>query len=182
MNPPKYTEYDYINFLTATPKAYSCIEAGRVLPDSETRPSHDSINRLLHRIPADAASLREESLQFANRTYGVLVLDDSTLDKPYALKIEPVTRHQSGKHHRVVNGINLVSLLWTDGDAHIPCDFRIYHKTGDGKTKNDHFCDMLFKAEIRGFEPECILSDSWYSGLKNLKIIDSYDWHWLTRL
>lgn len=181
MNPPKYTEYDYINFLTATPKTYSCTEAERVQPDSETRPSHDSINRLLHRIPANAASLREESLQFVNRTDGVLVPDDSTLDKPYAQKIELVTRHWSGKHHRVVNGINLVSLVWTDGDAHIPCDFRIYYKTGDGKTKNDHFCDMLFKAKIRGFEPECILFDSWYASLKNLRTIDSYGWFWLTR-
>ncbi len=121
MNPPKCAEYDYINFLTATPKTYSCTEAERVLPNSETGPSHDSINRLLHRIPADAASLREESQQSVSQTDGVLVLDDSTLDKPYALKIEMVTRHQSGKHHRVVNGINLVSLLRTDGDAHIPC-------------------------------------------------------------
>ena len=181
MNPPKCNEYDYINFLTAAPKVYTCTEAERVQPDYEKGPSHDSINRLLHRLPANAASLREESLQFIKQNEGVLVLDDSTLDKPYARKIELVTRHWSGKHHRVVSGINLVSLLWTDGDAHIPHDFRIYHKAGDGKTKNDHFSDMLFKAKIAGFSPECILFDSWYSGLKNLKIISSYGWHWLTR-
>jgi len=73
-------------------------------------------------------------------------------------------------------------LLWTDGDAHIPCDFRICYKTGDGKTKNDHFCDMLFKAKVRGSEPEYILSDSWYASLKNLRTIDSYGWSWMTRL
>ena len=98
----------------------------------EKGPSHDSINRLLHRLPASATSLREESLQFIDRNSGVLVIDDSTPDKPYALKTEPVTRHWSGKHKKVVNGINQVSLLWTDGDAHIPCDFRVYNKTGDG--------------------------------------------------
>ncbi|MDM8556774.1 hypothetical protein QUF75_18770 [Desulfococcaceae bacterium HSG7] len=132
MNPPKYNEYDYINFLTATPRTYSCTEAERVQPDREKCPSHDSINRLLHRIPADTSSLREESLQFVKKNKGVPVPDDSTPDKPYALKIELVTRHQSGKCHRVVSGINPVSLIWTDGDAHIPCDFRIYHKAGDG--------------------------------------------------
>ncbi|MDM8557148.1 hypothetical protein QUF75_20700 [Desulfococcaceae bacterium HSG7] len=41
---------------------------------------------------------------------------------------------------------------------------------------------MLFKAKVAGFSPEYILSDSRYSGLKNLKIIDSYGWHRLTRL
>ena len=42
---------------------------------------------------------------------GILVIDDSTLDKPYARKMELVTRHWSGKHHAVVSGINLITLL-----------------------------------------------------------------------
>ena len=52
----------------------------------------------------------------------MLVLDDSTLDKPYARDIALVGRHWSGKHHAVVQGIGRVSLLWTDGDRHNPCD------------------------------------------------------------
>lgn len=47
---------------------------------------------------------------------GILVFDVSTLDKPYARQIELVTRSWSGKHHAVVQGINLMTLLWTDGD------------------------------------------------------------------
>ncbi len=181
MNPSKCNEYDYINFLTATPRTYSCTEAERVLPDQEKGPSHDSICRLLHRIPADAASLREEAALSADGK-GILIADDSAPDWPYALKIEPVTRHQSGKHHKAVKGINLITLLQSDGDAHIPCDCRIYDKVGDGKTKNDHFSDMLFKAEIRGYEPECVLSDSWHAGLKNLKTVNSHGWFQMTRL
>ena len=45
---------------------------------------------------------------------GILVLDDTTLDKPYAEKIDLVTPHWSGKHHDVVLGINLITTLWTD--------------------------------------------------------------------
>lgn len=182
MNPPKCNEYDYINFLTATPKVYSCTEAGKVQPDHENAPSHDSFNRLLHRIPANAASLREEAFPFVTVGKGVLIVDDSTLDKPYAQKIGLVTQHWSGKHHRVVRGINLITLLWSDGDAHIPCDYRIYDKAGDSKTKNDHFSDMLFKAKIRGYEPEYILFDAWYASLKNLKTVHNYGWFWMTRL
>jgi putative transposase len=39
---------------------------------------------------------------------GLLILDDSTLDKPYANKIDLVVRHWSGKHHAVVRGIHLI--------------------------------------------------------------------------
>ncbi len=181
MNPPKCNEYGYINFLTASPKAFSCTEAERVQPDQENGPSHDSFNRLLYRLPANAAALREESSRFVSYGKGVLVLDDSTLDKPYARNIGLVTKHWSGKHHRVVKGINIITLLWSDGDARIPCDYRIYNKIQDGRTKNDHFCDMLLKAKIRGFEPECVLFDSWYAGLKNLKTIRDFGWIWMTR-
>jgi hypothetical protein len=181
MNPPKFTEEDYINFLVASPKIFTCTEAERVQSGQENAPSHDSVNRLLHRLKASAAGLRNETLPFAGLKNGVLILDDSTLDKLYAQHIELVCRHWSGKHHSVVKGINLLTLLWTDGDARIPCDYRIYSKTQDGKTKNDHFSDLLYKAKIRGFEPSCVLFDSWYAGLNNLKIIRKYGWHWLTR-
>jgi hypothetical protein len=80
---------------------------------------------------------------------GFLVLDDTTLDKPYAQKMELVTYHWSGKHQKVVKGINLLTLLWTDGKALIPCDFRVYDKPIDGNTKNEKFLEMLQKARDR---------------------------------
>lgn len=61
----------------------------------------------------------------------MLVVDDSTLDKPYAQKMDLVQRHWSGKHHAVVEGINLSTLLWTDRDCHVPVDYRVYDKVGD---------------------------------------------------
>jgi hypothetical protein len=181
MNPPKCGEYDYIDFLTATPNAYSCTEAEKVQPDQENGPSHDSINRLLHGMPASASSSREEASLFVDGK-GVPVVDDSTLDKPYAQKTELVTPHRSGRRHEVVRGINPITPLRSDGDAHIPCDYRIYDKAGDGKTKNDHLSDMLFKARIGGYEPEHVLFDSWRSGLENPKTIDNHGWFRLTRL
>jgi putative transposase len=115
------------------------------------------------------------------RDDGVLIADDSTLDKPYARYIELVTRHWSGKHHAVVLGINLVSLLWADGDRHIPCDYRVYN-TADGLTKNDHFQAMMRTAHECGFQPRCVVFDGWYSSLDNLKLIRALGWTWLTRL
>ena len=113
---------------------------------------------------------------------GFLVIDDSTLDKPYAKNMDLVYHQWSGKEHRLVNGINICTLLWTDGSAIIPVDFRIYDIDTDGKTKNDHFRDMLRKAKERSFRPRIVLFDSWYASVDNLKTIRKSGWHWLTRL
>lgn len=55
--------------------------------------------------------------------------------------------------------MNLLTLLWTDGNAAIPCDCRLYDKPQEaeiakawtGKTKNDHFLEMLNVAKERSF-------------------------------
>ncbi len=126
--------------------------------------------------------LWEEAQSHVTVDTGLLIIDDTTLDKPYARTIELVRRHWSGKHRRVVPGINLVTLLWSDGNACIPCDYRLYDKPRDGATKNDHFHTMLTTAFERGFVPRLVAFDSWYSSLANLKLIRSYGWHWLTQL
>lgn len=182
MNPPKYQAIDYINFLMATQKAYSCSEAEKVQPEGENKPAHDAINRLLHRLEPTSEQLWQEAQGLIESNQGILVLDDTLLDKFYAKRMDLVTRQWSGKHKRVVKGINLTSLLWTDGDKHIPCDYRLYEKAVDGATKNDHFRDMIKIAHQRGFQPECVAFDSWFSALANLKLINSYGWTWLTRL
>ena len=182
MNPPKVNESDYINFLIAAQKIYSCTEAERVQPESKHAVAHDAITRLLHRLEPSTEQLWQESQPQVRLNQGVLVVDDSTLDKWYAEKMELVTRHWSGKHGRVVQGINLITLLWTEGDRHIPLDYRFYEKSVDGATKNDHFRSMLAIAKERGFAPQCVVFDSWYSSLDNLKRVRGYGWIWLTRL
>jgi hypothetical protein len=182
MNPPKCSDEDYINFLIATPRQVSATEAARVQPEAEKAAAHDAFTRLLHRLEPDAATLWRDASSQVSLNQGILVIDDSTLDKPYAKKIDLVVRHWSGKHHRVVSGINLITLLWTDGDRHVPCDYRIFDKQKDKLTKNDHCQAMLKEARQRGFQPRCVVFDSWYSGLENLKLIRSFDWIWLTRM
>lgn len=182
MNPPKVTDEDYIQFLIATPKVCSATEVARVQPEEANAPQHDAFTRLLHRLEPDALTLWKEAAVQVERQGGVLVVDDSTLDKPYAKKMELIHRHWSGKHHAVVEGINLITLLWSEGDRHVPLDYRIYDKAGDALTKNDHFRTLLETAHTRGFVPECVVFDSWYSSLENLKQIRAWDWVWLTRL
>lgn len=185
MRPPKVDEIDYIQFLIAAQKVYTCTEAARCQPNEgqTAAPAHDAFTRLLIRQPPDTAALWQEVQSLVQKEAGLLVLDDTTLDKPYARKMELVTRHWSGKHHRVVSGINLLTLLWTDGAGTLPCDFRLYDKPlPGGKTKNAHFLEMLAVAKARGFAPEMVCFDSWYSSLENLKAVRAHGWHFLTRL
>ena len=114
MNPAKYNDIDYINFLVCTQQSYSCLEAEKVQPQTDDSPAHDSITRLLHRDEPDTGKLWHESKSQVQLKSGILVIDDSTLDKPYSQKIDLVTKHWSGKHHRVVHGINLITLLWDE--------------------------------------------------------------------
>lgn len=52
MNPAKCNEYDYINFLRASQRDYSCVEASRVQPQRETAIAHEALTRLRHRLDA----------------------------------------------------------------------------------------------------------------------------------
>jgi putative transposase len=182
MNKPRCTDTDYINFLVAAPQTVSATEAARVQPFRPDAPAHDAFTRLLHRLEPDPATLWHEVAPLVERDQGVLIVDDTTLDKPYARKMDLVHRHWSGKHHAVVDGINLVTLLWSEGESLIPCDWRVYDKPNDGITKNEHVLAMLLTAKQRGFAPEYVLFDGWYASVDNLRLIRDCGWRWLTRL
>lgn len=182
MNPPKVTDEDYINFIIATPRDVTETFAERVQPESKDAPAHDAFTRLLQRLEPDAEMLWTEAKPQIDVQSGILVLDDSTLEKPYSQFNALVYRHWSGKQKAVVNGINLITLLWTDGVRCVPVDYRVFNKDRDRKTKNDHFSEMLIEAAKRGFNPQLVCFDSWYASVENLNLCRSLGWHFLTRL
>src|SRR5690349_15415685 len=89
-NAVKCRDTDYIDFLIASPRSFTCTEAAAVQPESSQPPAHDAFTRLLHRLEPDPQTLWDEARPLVHREGGLLVLDDSTLDKHYAKKIELV--------------------------------------------------------------------------------------------
>jgi DDE superfamily endonuclease len=182
MNPPKVQPEQYIDFLLATPKACSATEAQRVQPPGPAAAAHDAFTRLLTRLEPDPEALWQEVRPVIDPAAGWLVVDDTTLDKPHARHMGLVCRHWSGRHHRVVAGINLITPAWTDGDRVYPTDYRLYAKAHDGLTKNDHFRAMLAAAARRGFRPRGVPFDGWYASAENLKAVRALGWTFLARM
>jgi hypothetical protein len=106
MNPPKVTDLDYIDFLAAAPRVVSCTEAARSQPPGPRCAAPDALTRLLQRLDPDPTPLWEEAQDHVDLTRGLLIFDDTTLDKPYARQIALVQLHWSGKYH-----LNFATLL-----------------------------------------------------------------------
>nr|WP_125916434.1 hypothetical protein [Hymenobacter coccineus] len=86
----------------------------------------------MHRLEPDAATPWQEAPGLATPVSGVLVLDDTTLDNACTKKIGLVTRYWLDKHHAVVQGPNLLTLLWSDGRTLMPVGYRLYDEATHG--------------------------------------------------
>ena len=135
------------------------------------------MSRFLSRTKLTPRILWEYTKPFVSLATGYLLCDDTVLDHWYGEHIGLAKWQYSGTHHEVVFGIGVTTLLWTsNNNEHMPIDYRIYQKEDDGKTKNEHFREMLTKAKERGLHPEAILMDSWYSVSDTLHLIKNYEW------
>ena len=159
----------YSNFLIGNHNRYSGVEMSKVTDDM----AHDAVSRWLSRFAFKPQELWNQVKNLVDPKSGYLVVDDTTLDKRYSRDNELARPQYSGNEHGIVNGINLVNLLWTDLEKCVPVDYRLYQKEVDGKTKNTLFIELLKKALKRGFSPLYVLFDSWYSSIENLKFIRS---------
>jgi hypothetical protein len=104
-----------------------------------------------------------------------------SFDKIHSKQIELTYYQWSGKHHSVVKGIGLITLVWTDGTSTFPIDYRIYDKDGNELSKNDHFQDMVKTASGRGFQPSFVMFNE-YTGIDNLKCVSQLGWNWFSRI
>jgi putative transposase len=170
----------YSQFLLANHNRYSGLELAKVSPVPDM--AHDSVTRFLHRSDFRPSDLWRYVKPMVTFTDCYLVGDDSVLDKSRSRKNELAKVQYSGAAHDLVNGICMVNLLWSDGKDYIPIDYRHYAPQLDDKTKNDHWRELLDRAEKRGFKPRYVLTDSWYGSVGNMKHIDKKGWKWITNL
>jgi hypothetical protein len=99
----------YMGFLMSEPKSATCTRLSEVMDIS-----HDSVNHFLLREAYEPKDLFHEAVKLLNLVGGTLSVDDSVLDKPYSQHMDLVAYVWSGQHHRVVKGLNLITLYYTD--------------------------------------------------------------------
>jgi hypothetical protein len=156
----------YTGFLMSEIKSTTCTKLSEIMGIS-----HDSVNRFLERENYSPKDLFNEAKALINMTGGTLSVDDSVLDKPYSYHMSLVGYFWSGKHHKVVKGLNLISLYYTDLQGNsVPLNYRIYNKA-EGKTKNHYFQEMTAEVLEWGLNPKFVSGDTWYAGVPNLKMI-----------
>jgi hypothetical protein len=162
----------------STAGRYSSLSMSEVSP---IELSHDSISRWLHDQKFTPSDIWKEAKQYINKPF-VLMADDSVLDKSRSTAIDLVHWQYSGNVHQTIPGIGVLNFVANMGEDKIPFDYRIYNPPEDGKTKNDHFRDMIKIAHSRGLNPEYVAADCWYSSLDNLKCIRGLGWLWVMGL
>ena len=159
----------YMGFLMSEPTSTTCTQLAEVMGIS-----HDSVNRFLLRESFEPKDLFDEARKLVNVEGGTLSVDDSVLDKPYSQHMDLVSYFWSGKNHRSLKGLNLVTLYYTDPQCHhLPVNYRIYDKA-EGKTKNDYFCEMFHEVLAWGLKPRHVTGDSWYACTANLKMVKNH--------
>ena len=182
MSKSKCSRNLYCTFWEVTSSRYSALSLSEVCPENMIL-SHDSISRWLRYSKVQPKDLWEVARKEIEGRSGILAFDDVVIDKSRSSKMELVNWQYSGSSGGVVKGIGVVNALWqTSKDDYTPIDYRIWNPPEDGKTKNNHFRDMLSSAKNRGLEPETVVADSWYSSLDNLKSVRSHGWDWVMGL
>ncbi|MBT9098944.1 transposase [Methylovulum psychrotolerans] len=165
------TKQKYIEYLISTPINYTCTNLSDHLEDV----SHDVVSNFLKRNRITARQVWELAKGLIKNTEdSYLIIDDSVQNKQYSKSIELVKKQYSGAVGGLVRGIGVVNLVHSDGKEHYPVDYRIYDNTVDGKTKNDHFREMLINAVAgKGIRAKTVLFDNWYSSWENLKLVNT---------
>lgn len=149
--------------------------------------SHDRLQRLLRiegkwnrYLQKHYGCLLLQNKRSSIRTY--VIIDDTVIAKPYSKELELLSWIFSPSDRQYLYGINVVFLLWTDGNTRFPIGFRLWYKEGK-KTKIDLAMELLKDAKnIYKLKPKYVLMDSFYPAAKLVKLIHQFSWHWIAKL
>jgi putative transposase len=151
------------------------------MADALDSASHDQLTRMLQGTWSGHTLLNLALRTLFMVAGGYLILDDTVVEKPYARLLGEAAWVWSSKQKKVVFGVSMVVLIWTDGQVRIPLAFRLWRKAGP--SKYELALELLSYARNRlKCKPQFVLFDSWYPSKKVLKRIRDYGWYFVCQL
>src|SRR5215471_10216571 len=143
--------------------------------------SHDRLTRMLQGTWSGHILLDLALRLLFTVAGGYLIVDDTVAAKPYARLLGEAAWVWSNKDRKVLFGVSVVLLVWTDGQIRIPLAFRVWRK--GGASKYDLALELLSYARNRlRCKPAFVLFDSWYPSKQLLKRIRDYGWYFVCQL
>lgn len=148
--------------------------------------SHDQVSRMLssQRLePKDWWRMVKPHVRTIQRDDGVMIIDDSIVEKPYTDENEIICWHYDHAKGKTVKGLNFITTLYVVDDISLPVSYRLIAKTetyvdkkGQEKrrsptTKNEHYREMLQYAVRNQIPFRYVLNDLWFASAENMRFV-----------
>lgn len=148
--------------------------------------SHDQVSRMLssQRLePKDWWQMVKPQVRAIQRDDGVLIIDDSIVEKPYTDENEIICWHYDHAKGKTVKGLDFITTLYVVDEISLPVSYRLVAKTetyldkkGQEKrrsptTKNEHYREMLQYAVRNQIPFRYVLNDLWFASAENMRFV-----------
>lgn len=149
--------------------------------------SHDQITRTLAGEKLTSKSwwrLVKAFVRQIERPDGVMLIDDTIVEKPHTDENEIICWHFDHAKGRNVKGLNLLTTLYLSQDVALPVAFEIVAKTEsyvDPKTeqenrrspitKNEHYRNLLRAVVGNQIAFQYVLNDLWFASADNMRLV-----------
>jgi SRSO17 transposase len=107
------------------------------------------------------------------------VIDDTSWQR-WAKRAEAVSPVWCGTLGKVLSGMQVVLLIWTDGKWKVPVGMRLWQKRGASKVELAK--GLLSEAASRGLKPKYIVFDSWYAAAAILNLLAELGWSYVAQI
>jgi len=174
-----YSDYLLSSFGQTTATGLSKLMDGKI--------SHDQVTRMLSSSKMTSKAwwkLIKPHVREIEQEDGVIIIDDSIVEKPYTDENEIICWHYDHAKGKTVKGINFVSTLYYAQDVALPVTFELVSKTetyidkktGKEKrrseiTKNERYRQMLQIVSNNQIPFRYVLNDLWFASAENMRFV-----------
>ena len=174
-----YSDYLLSSFGQTTATGLSKLMEGKI--------SHDQVTRMLSSSKMTSKTwwkLIKPHVREIEQEDGVIIIDDSIVEKPYTDENEIICWHYDHAKGKTVKGINFVSTLYYAQDVALPVAFELVSKTetyidkktGKEKrksviTKNERYRQMLQIVSNNQIPFRYVLNDLWFASAENMRFV-----------